>query len=167
MLELRLTMAESKIKVLPYNQDGAALLANIREKDMAELQVTMDLFKIDAEAHLSLTLLSCSHNWSIFYGDELLGCCGVAKEIDMSDSMNPIWLLTTNAVNAHKTAFVKGCRVALAEMLKIAPEGVSVLAIEDYEGAHKLINFFGFIPSCQFVINGKNFIKYVLKGENL
>ena len=160
-------MAESKIKVLPYNQDGAALLANIREKDMAELQVTMDLFKIDAEAHLSLTLLSCSHNWSIFYGDELLGCCGIAKEIDASDGMSPIWLLTTKAVEDHKTAFVKGCRVALAEALKIAPKGLSVLTIDDYEEAHKLNAFFGFVPFCQASINGRNFIRYILKGDKI
>lgn len=164
MLALRLTMAGNKVIVRKYNKDGADLLANIREKDMAELQVTMDLFKIDAETHLSLTLVSCSHNWSIFYGDDLLGCCGMARERDMSDGMNPIWLLTTKAVDAHKTAFVKGCRVALAEALKIAPEGLSVLTIEDYEEAHKLNSFFGFIPFCQFVINGKNFIKYILRG---
>lgn len=160
-------MAGNKVVVREYNKDGDVLLANIREKDMAELQVTMDLFKIDAETHLSLTLLCCSHNWSIFYGDELLGCCGIAKEQDMSDGMNPIWLLTTKAADAHKTAFVKGCRVALAEALKIAPEGLSVLTIEDYKEAHKLNSFFGFVPSYQFVINGKNFIKYVLKGEKL
>lgn len=158
-------MVGNKVKVIPYNQDGAALLANIREKDMEELQVTMDLFKIDAETHLSLALIASSHNWSIFYEDELLACCGVAKEKEFDSGIRPIWFLTTNAVNAHKKSFVKGCRVALAEALKIAPDGLSTLTIEDYEEAHKLNSFFGFIPFCQFVINGKNFIKYILRGD--
>lgn len=160
-------MAESKVKVIPYNQDGAALLANIREKDMEEMQVTMDLFKIDAETHLSLALIASSHNWSIFYGDELLACCGVSKEKEIGFGVYPIWFLSTKAVNAHKKSFVKGCRVALAEALKIAPEGLSTLTIEGYDGAHALNTYLGFIPVSQHTINGRNFIRYILKGDKL
>ena len=160
-------MAESKIKVLPYNQDGATLLANIREKDMEEMQVTMDLFKINAETHLSLALIASSHNWSIFYGNELLACCGVAKEKEIGFDVHPIWFLSTKAANAHKTAFVKGCKVALAEALKIAPEGLSTLTMEGYDGAHALNTYLGFIPVSQHAINGRNFIRYILKGDKL
>jgi hypothetical protein len=136
-------MVDNRLAILPYYNDKAKLLKDLRKEDRKELNAAAKHCGIKPHLVINSCVDKAVENWSIFYDTCLLGCAGVGKH-PLDEQKGGVWLFSTKYANKYPKSYVKAVKWLINRALEVFPAGVYTATDAEYTTALKLNKILGF-----------------------
>lgn len=136
-------MVDNRLAILPYYNDKAKLLKDLRKEDRKELNAAAKDCGIKPHLAINSCIDKSVENWSIFYDTHLLGCAGVGN-CPLNEQKGVIWLLSTKWAYKYPKSYVKAVKWLTNRALEVFPAGVFNATDKEYGSALKMLKILGF-----------------------